>query len=167
MQTDGTGFFACSLLITVLCIFPQWKASQSHGLCDCWCYRFFSEPCLHPFYLEPSCPKWAQQSAPPKDIVLHEPQTVLLWAVTFLDKELRSLSGSSVGASELLLWLRGIWGCVIWFNLLWHYQDVTPLCLVVHGYNYNTDNKLEAPDWLRYSPLPYWTHRAREPSRVE
>lgn len=107
MQTDGTGFFACSLLITVLCIFPQWKASQSHGLCDCWCYRFFSEPCLHPFYLEPSCPRWAQQSAPPKDIVLHEPQTVLLWAVTFLDKELRSLSGSSVGASELLLWLRG------------------------------------------------------------
>lgn len=34
---------------------------------------------------------------------------------------------------------------VCWFNLLWHWQDVTPLCLMVQGGNYNTE--LQVLDW--------------------
>lgn len=166
MQTDGPGFLACSLLITVLCISPQRKASQPHGLCDYWCYRFFSEPCLDPFYLEP----WAQvvlgeHSKVPSQRHCIENLRPTAVGGTILDKEfIRIICGE---LQSFYYGWGGIWGCVIWFNLLWHYQDVTPLCLVVRGYNHNTDNKLEAPDWLRYSPPPYWTHRAREPSRVE
>lgn len=66
--------------------------------------------------------------------------------------------------SEISYGLRGIPEGIIWFNLLWHWQDVTSLCLTVQGGNYSTEWKFLIG--VGCSPRTSWACSARKQDRI-